>query len=121
MPTPTRSGRQRTGRMSALAAASMTGVVGYALRNSVRSVLRMRAMASTTFTVGAPLTFRLGDEHRNAARGLGLVFLVRRVRRDPEPPPPGPRRRVLSPAPPPPPLRGAGPQPPPAVCGHPCA
>src|SRR5260370_11273859 len=103
MPTPTRSGRQRTGRMSALAAASMTGVVGYALRNSVPSVLRMRAMASTTFTVGAPLTFRLGDEHRNAARGLGLVFLVRRGTPRPQLPPPRPPRLGLC-LPPPPPL-----------------
>src|SRR5260370_24623112 len=108
MPTPTRSGRQRTGRMSALAAASMTGVVGYALRNSVPSVLRMRAMASTTFTVGAPLTFRLGDEHRNAARGLGLVFLVRRVHRDRAPPHPGPLALAFGPAPPHPLPRGRG-------------
>src|SRR5437762_1463735 len=32
----------------------------------------MRAMASTTFTVGAPLAFRLRDEHRDAERGAFL-------------------------------------------------
>ena len=40
--------------MSALAAASISEVVGYALRNSAPSILRMRAMASTTFTLDAP-------------------------------------------------------------------
>src|SRR5262245_29263747 len=50
MPTPTRSWRQSTGRISALATASISGVVGYALRNSAPSILRMRAMASMTFT-----------------------------------------------------------------------
>src|SRR5438445_10671551 len=55
----------------------------------------MRAMASTTFTVGAPLAFRLRDEHRDAARSLRLVFLVRRVRRDGQPPQPRPLGLVL--------------------------
>src|SRR5215510_12469331 len=52
----------------------------------------MRAIASTTFTVGAPwfssLAFRLGDEDRDAACGLRLILLVRRIGRDgqlPEP------------------------------------
>src|SRR5262245_12143208 len=49
IPTPTRSCRQSTGRMPAAAAASMTGVVGYALRYSTPSRLRISATASTTF------------------------------------------------------------------------
>src|SRR5438105_15405936 len=88
MPTPTRSWRQSTGRMSALAAASITAVVGYALRNSAPSVLRMRAMASTTFTGGSPLACGLGDEQRDPPGGPGLVFPVRRERRDGELPHP---------------------------------
>src|SRR4051812_30921079 len=90
MPTPTRSWRHSTGRMSILAAASMTAVVGYALRNSAPSTFRMRAMASTTFTGGLPLAGRLGDEHGNLARGLGLVLLVRREGGDGQLPQPRP-------------------------------
>src|SRR5438477_709962 len=89
MPTPTRSWRQSTGRMSALAAASITAVVGYALRNSAPSILRMRAMASTTFTGGSPLACGLGDEQRDLPRGLRLVLLVGWERRDGELPQPG--------------------------------
>src|SRR2546427_5071355 len=81
MPTPTRSWRQSTGRMSALAAASISDVVGYALRNSAPSILRMRAMASTTLTLGARLASRLREEDRDPPCGLRLVFLVRRIRR----------------------------------------
>src|SRR5207302_1842661 len=80
MPTPTRSWRQSTGRMSALAAASISDVVGYALRNSAPSILRMRAMASTTLTLGAPLASRLREEDRDPSCGLRLVFLVGRRR-----------------------------------------
>src|SRR5437667_12835076 len=81
MPTPTRSWRQSTGEMSALAAASISDVVGYALRNSAPSILRMRAMASTTLTLRAPLASRLREEDRDLSCGLRLVFLVRRIRR----------------------------------------
>src|SRR3989449_4501275 len=81
MPTPTRSWRQSTGRMSALAAASISDVVGYALRNSAPSILRMRAMASTTLTLRAPLASRLREEDRDLSCGLRLVFLERRIRR----------------------------------------
>src|SRR5439155_19921271 len=80
MPTPTRSWRPSTGRMSALAAASINDVVGYALRNSAPSILRMRAMASTTLTLGAPLASRLREEDRDLSCGLRLVFLVGRIR-----------------------------------------
>src|SRR5262245_60151151 len=51
MPTPTRSWRQSTGRMPAVAAASMTGVVGYVLRYSTPSRFRISAMASPTCMV----------------------------------------------------------------------
>src|SRR5207245_10292434 len=84
MPTPTRSWRQSTGRMSALAAASISDVVGYALRNSAPSIWRMRAMASTTLTLGALLASLLHEEDRNPPCGLRLVFLVRRIRRHDE-------------------------------------
>src|SRR5258706_13133054 len=80
--------------MSTLAAASITGVVGYALRNSVPSVLRMRAMASTTSTCGAPSALRLGDEDGNLPAGLGLVLLVRGKRRHRELPQPRALGRV---------------------------
>src|SRR5262245_36299294 len=49
MPTPTRSCRHSTDRIPAAAVASMTGVVGYALRKSTPSRLRISATASTIF------------------------------------------------------------------------
>src|SRR5437867_911160 len=53
MPTPTRSWRQSTGRIPAAAAASITGVVGYVLRNSTPSRFMISASASTTFISGS--------------------------------------------------------------------
>src|SRR5262245_11803368 len=49
MPTPTRSWRHRIGRIPAAAVASITGVVGYVLRNSTPSRFMISAIASTIF------------------------------------------------------------------------
>src|SRR3989441_3860869 len=53
MPTPTRSWRQRPGRIPIAATASIRGVVGYVLRNSTPSRFMISAIASTTF-IGSP-------------------------------------------------------------------
>jgi hypothetical protein len=49
MPTPTRSWRHSIGRIPAAAAASITGVVGYVLRNSTPSRFMISTIASTIF------------------------------------------------------------------------
>src|SRR5262249_53804936 len=73
MPTPTRSWRQSTGRIPAAAAASITGVVGYVLRNSTPSRFMISAIASTTF-IAVPLSLVLAarpEPHRLAPELLG--------------------------------------------------
>src|SRR6266536_4661373 len=59
------------------------------------SILRMRAMVSTTFTVGAPSASRLSDENRDSSCGPGLVLLVWRKRRDGKLPQPHPLDLVI--------------------------
>ena len=54
MPTPIRSCRHTIGRMSSAAAASISGVVGKQLSESIPSRRRIRAMASMTFMPGSP-------------------------------------------------------------------
>src|SRR4029077_14007611 len=72
MPTPTRSWRQSTGLIPAAAAASIIGVVGYVLRNSMPSRFMISAIASTTFISclpwerGAPPPSRLPCERADA-------------------------------------------------------
>src|SRR6266545_2648776 len=50
----------------------------------------MRAMASTTFSVGAASLSRHSDENRDSSCGPGLVLLVWRKRRDGKLPQPRP-------------------------------
>jgi hypothetical protein len=61
IPTPIRYCRQITGRIPARAAASMIGVVGKQLRNSVPSRLSISQIASTAFMLDLPSLQPLGE------------------------------------------------------------
>src|SRR4051794_38373067 len=74
MPTPTRSWRHSTGRMPMAAAASMTGVVGYALRKDTASRFRISAIASTIFICRGRI--HLAIMRRHAAAVLVLLTLA---------------------------------------------